>query len=915
MTTWTESARSSLEGHLAKMRESLATSGADPAEVTDDLRRHIDHEVAARRLGVVTMEDVETILQRIGLPAPPIEGEVSGAGRFREHAARGPAPAPPVVPRERPRPAEAAAPRTIDWHPWLFVLGVLLPASTLALELLTHMCAETFFDPIPGVWDILLVASIPLVNFAVWYAVCHECRSFKAANWLGVAIGYSLGVSGYYSLLYAPLAPLAAFAVFLFGWGLLPLSPFFAWAAAWRLLFLANRIPGVKAKGGIRDRTWVCGLGLAALALGLVVLPPVLTRHWSRLAASEDSEGRSRQALRWLRAYGDERTLLADCYGTTSWGRDVPFGFHAQGTPLPAQMARGLFFRVTGHAFNEFPPPQANYRGRGWDALGDVEWDADQGGTTVGGRLRGLSLGQSRLDGLVDGDAGWAYTEWILEFKNVAGREHEARAQIALPPGGVVSRVTLWVNGEEREAAFAGSSDVRAAYENVVKVVRRDPVLVTEVGEDRVMMQCYPVPANGGTIKVRLGITAPVEVENASNAIVRWPRFVERNFGLAASMKHTVWVQSAQALTALHPKLARDASKPGVFALRGELSDGDLTEPTALVRVPRSSQARSAWVPDPHGAEGQFVRQELIDEPTVPPQRIVLVLDTSKSMEAFLPTLAESLSRLPEGIEFSLLLARDGVEEFSGTVRKLDAGSLAELCSRLRRVGGLGGQDNLPAVVRAWDLASERTNSAVLWIHGPQPIDLGTSETLQQRLTWHTAGAEGAPRFHDLQIVSGVNRVTAQLAGFIPVQALPRYASVNDDLQRLFARWRGEGSVFRWQRERLPADALAESQRGMKSSKHLTRLWAKDAVIQLVAARQRAAAVALAAKYQLVTAVSGAVVLETQQQFDQAGLKPVAAETVPVVPEPGVMALLALGGGAMMARWWIKRRRNDRAIP
>ena len=57
----------------------------------------------------------------------------------------------------------------------------------------------------------------------------------------------------------------------------------------------------------------------------------------------------------------------------------------------------------------------------------------------------------------------------------------------------------------------------------------------------------------------------------------------------------------------------------------------------------------------------------------------------------------------------------------------------------------------------------------------------------------------------------------------------------------------------------------------------------------------RAAAVALASRYRLVTPVSGAVVLETQQQYDESRLTPVsqAQATVPTVPEPHEWALLA----------------------
>ena len=55
----------------------------------------------------------------------------------------------------------------------------------------------------------------------------------------------------------------------------------------------------------------------------------------------------------------------------------------------------------------------------------------------------------------------------------------------------------------------------------------------------------------------------------------------------------------------------------------------------------------------------------------------------------------------------------------------------------------------------------------------------------------------------------------------------------------------------------------------------------------------------LAAQFQLVTPVSGAVVLETRQQFAAAGLTPVDPSSTPVVPEPATVALI-LGGVAIV---------------
>jgi hypothetical protein len=64
--------------------------------------------------------------------------------------------------------------------------------------------------------------------------------------------------------------------------------------------------------------------------------------------------------------------------------------------------------------------------------------------------------------------------------------------------------------------------------------------------------------------------------------------------------------------------------------------------------------------------------------------------------------------------------------------------------------------------------------------------------------------------------------------------------------------------------------------------------------------------VKLAGEQQLVTSVSGAVVLETKQQFDAAGLTPVDPATVPTIPEPGTWALLVLG----LAIFWCCKRRK-----
>ena len=91
------------------------------------------------------------------------------------------------------------------------------------------------------------------------------------------------------------------------------------------------------------------------------------------------------------------------------------------------------------------------------------------------------------------------------------------------------------------------------------------------------------------------------------------------------------------------------------------------------------------------------------------------------------------------------------------------------------------------------------------------------------------------------------------------------------------------------------------------------RLWARDEVLRLAAARKFNEAMELAARYQIVTAVSGAVVLETNAQYERAGLKPAEAASVPVVPEPQTWMLMLLAFTVFVPRF-VRFRRRPRAI-
>lgn len=866
MVEWTDAAQREFDAHFARKREALAASGADPDEVREDLRRHIEEEAAAGSLGVaITRNDVQRVLPRITDPEP-----ASDAG--------GRAQPPPPARKEKAGPTRLFIVASA-------IFGVVLPAVTLSLELITGMCASTFFDPIPTLWHVLMVALVPIFNAAVCVQVLRgRCRHPLLTGWIN---GIAVGVAAYYAVVFIPFTPFAFLAVILYGLGLLPLAPLLSLILALRFRPVLARL-GPSPHRPMRPRVWVCVL-LVFLTVFLLDIPKTVTYVGLHMAVAEKPETRVR-GVRLLRRMGSERLLLRACYMRNRQVADfMSFVYAVFSKPVPFDDIRDTYYRVTGTPYNAVRPPAV--RGvRGAALINADEFDFAQGGDEVAARVRGLSLKETRIDTVIETDACTSYTEWTLVFRNTSSRQREARALVALPPGGVVSRLTLWIDGEEREAAYSGRSRVKAAYKRVVQR-RRDPVLVTTAGTDLVLVQCFPVPPNGGTMKTRVGITAPITLRNRSRAALRLPTFVERNFDIPEQVAHSVWVEGdgafdpAQALDGV----VLETPQPGVFALRGNVTDERLANGVA-VTVSRSEQVASAWAPDTH-REGKVVQQVVRELAVDRPGRVVFVVDGSRRMRPHVESMARALEKAPDGVELVVLLAGDTVAWLGPQVTSSPA-ARRDLADRVRQALYTGGCDNVPALVQAWDTAAGRTNGVIVWLHATQPIALQDSEALAQR--WQRRPSN--PRLFDLQFGPGPNRIADSLEGIPAVVPVSRLDRPEEDLSRLFASWGGAETPLELERRDWNGDG---SPPGRRATGHLVRLWANDRIVSLSRSRREAdqdLAVRMASRYQLVTPVSGAVVLENMEQYRQAGLKPANPESSPaIVPEPETWALMLLG--------------------
>ncbi len=852
MKTWTKQAEGRLDEYIdaRARRENLV--GSDARELREDLSAHVYEEAEGLDAVQIGSDDVEKII----------------AGLERGNADQ-----------------ISHAPLKKGWR-WAIIFGVVMPLVVAIFEILSGFCGGVFFDPVPTVWHSVLVLSVPLLN---WWLLTRGRTSGAMAQ--GIAAGVSMVVAIFYGLLFLPLLPLSVLALIAMGLGFLSLTPIFAAIATWRVMVRCRRgvlMPWVFKRG------LLMGAAGAALIIFVLEAPSAWTRFQLSRAVSEDVKTADAGLAR-LRNFHSERTLLRACYegnrGTNmatdiaGWigsGWKIPVSFFDNGNweSRNSETTRDVFFRATGKPFNSIKPPRmvrdAPFS-RGRNSFDEFEFDDHLGGDQVAIRLKDLDLAESRFDGHVDSVSRIGYGEWTMVFKNGSNQAKEARCQVRLPRGGKVSRLTLWVNGEPREAAFNSVSKVKAAYKSVAVVQRLDPVLVTMAGPDTVMVQCFPVPANG-EMKIRFGVTASLDGR-------RWelPRVVERNFGVMEGAEHALWLQADGGFEISGgegiPGSARDGDG---YSSNAMVDLGKVLETPVALRLGELPEHRAAvWCED-RFAEGSAKFLQRIPTETEQPSvdRLVVVVDGSHSMADDSDLIVRMLKENFSPGEIKLIIADDGA---------LDADF--EMLSDYRFTGG---RDNQAALRKAVSLAKEGENGAVVWLHGPQAVELSKSESLLQLLERGTH----RPVIYDVEMISGPNRLADKLGQAGVLKRGPTLFDKESELPEylLSLLHGGSAETAKWERRDDVADLT-----GRKVWDHLARIWAME-----ISESEAPDKALIAAKYQLVTPVSGAVVLETMAQFREHGLEPVdatAAPSIPGVPEPATWLLFVLASaGALMRR-------------
>ena len=736
--------------------------------------------------------------------------------------------------------------------------GIVLPTLAIVVEAYLRLCTM-FFDPFPTNMHLALLALVPVSNaFAIWAWRRHW--AVRPATFL---VGASVGVAFVYSVIFLPVTPISFFGIMCMGIGFLGFSPFLALAAS---LLNARRLkPQQSSMRTGRVLTWI-GVVVGMLPLVAYMILGHVTTVGLRMAASKD-EARSLQGVNLLRHWGSKRAMLRACYELPNdlwlwtWiAGSVP------GQNVQRDQARAIYYRVTGDPFNSVPAP--NMAGPRTRAVDDSDIDSDIGGTAVNGVVRHLALSQSHMDSTIDRVGQTCYTQWTMQFSNSAAMGREARAEIALPPGGVVSRLTLWVNGKPREAVFGNRGRARQAYQTVAIAQHRDPVLVTTCGPDRVLLQCFPVPA-GGKMKVRLGITSPILVDCRTFTP---PHIVECNFAV--------------------PEKLRDAMVPNAASRRvAETVQRRARMSTLAVH----GSGYRCWTPDPTDRRYCITEEKFTDMSR--PDQVVVVVDSSVRLHDLRKQIAADIAKLPPSCRFALLRAGDQVTELA-PMRAATAANLRKAADAIENAEYCGGIDNRPALLRAYKMAA-CGRSAIIWIHGPQPFAF---DTRTQRLLNLYHNRSNAPALYAVAASDGRNGALADLETTGRIWKLSSLA----EFRGLLAQWNSGGGQTVAVRKRVPIASVS----GTRVSQDLAKLWAYDQVMANCRAGHFAQAQAIAVRYGLVTPVTGAVVLETDQQYADAGLKP--GKPSFATPEPAAWVILGFGA-LLIFLGYVRRAHGSRA--
>lgn len=738
----------------------------------------------------------------------------------------------------------------------VFVLtfGSIIPGLGLLAYGAYSICLSGTTHLVEDLTKLAILMAVPTFNFLVWSGV--KRRYLKRPRLTGLMNGLSFGLSIAWTVIWLKCLLFRGDTTCKFGWMLLLCtSPFLLFASACLAFDL-----WYKTESNIRRTATTFSILGGLLALAFVSMPMVHVSAVQSLLekARNDASATQLKAISELREIASEeelRSISTDINGYTLSKLLVADRTLKSGSDRD----RAVYFRVTGKSY---PAPDSDASARETGSL-----------PIASANISGLTLAKSQVTGQINATTMSSSLDWTMTFHNSSPAPQEARGEILIPKGAVVSQVTLWIDGVPRSGAFAPTSTVRAAYESVVQA-KRDPLLVTMTAPDRVLLQCFPVPGLGGEMKVRIGIAAPLQSVDGMTASLTMPKFANANF--TQPRRHKLNLRSSDAL--VHPVagIAQNHLSKS-YSLQGIIKAGPASD-LATITVQRSNPLVAFAAPEENSRGRRFVLNELQYITNPAPKRLFVVIDSSTSLQRHANKIKAALSEITSEYEPKFFVvepptARDEMY-IEAPVVALDLNAATKALSPSLFVGGKNNERTLGDVL---ETAAERPDSAVLWIHGPQPFDTRDPNSGALELMYGVC-------LYDLQLEPGPvgtlttlqSRDISHMLTTIPVQ----HRDVADDITNLLAGWKSGAKTLTVKRTSTRTLGAVPVFTDAEAIAQLNSLWARDRVEQLLAEEQDRSAVQLASASHIITPVTGAVVLESQKEYDKWRLNPSSKEPI-----------------------------------
>ncbi|MGD9128450.1 MAG: VIT domain-containing protein, partial [Planctomycetia bacterium] len=894
MQTWTDDAKWELENYLQQVARLATDRGDDPQEIVEGLRDHVTHEAEKSGEPIVTIQRVCLILAQLGSAEAVVgDDEIPSAPTPRKNTI-GSMPSRPMQLPKRPFWGRAIS---ILFH--LFVAFIAFAAIFVAegidyedtFSAPARMCDSLMPTPF-HFWGLLLVPLGILYNL---YVLCKKRplvdqqektvpgqvdRSWTI-RWGLILSGYIVLVSIHYMIVFLPVLPIALIATIVLI-GFLPLSPYFT--------FILGVVQNISYWRWARQKRVTPHWLWVGVAVGFVIYGGWTIHHYAcehaiRLAVSNDPAEREK-GIRRIKALHGENKVLMGCYDAFPHHLAM-FERFSDREEFSRQNLQTLYYRMTGLDYRSVPRSEVVNTNNPSDFQARREWDWELddeiGGSKVGTRVEGLSLCSSTIDVVVAGDkeqknAGpcVAYVQWVLEFKNDSRSQREARCQIQMPPGSVGSRLTLWIDDVEQEAAFGKRLQVKKAYQEVAVVRRRDPALLTTDGPDRLFLQCFPIEPHS-TMKVKVGMSVPLVFrqgkDQKTNAILRLPYLADQNFTILQGPLHEIWAEGVAPMQS--PFLKAEQPGESHFAVRGKMSEADLRDDTkAIVKLDAPEPGKTRYTAELHGFSGSnmLVKNEPIQEDG---RTVAIVVDTSRVCEGLKKFDWDGFfKKMPEEVRLSLFVGKNEKKDLSPEAAKK---VMHDFISQAPFDAADEQTDNLE---RAWDVCAGSKQGLVLWIHGPMPYKLSSCSGLTQRMARRPGRIDGTnPRIASVQVVPGPNLIERQLKDVLGMFRVPVLGSMEETLDDVAANLQRPGLPavrldFRFHDGPLPElandDPLSKIPT-VKSSDHVVRIALGQKVCRASQGKlskdEQTALAEQAARLRLITPLTGAVVLESKEQY------------------------------------------------